>query len=221
VSTKNRKGAGAGQRKPAAAQQTRKLPLLPIIGGLVTVVLIVTVFLTLGDTSEAAEEYGSPTVTGESLPVLDESSDDPAVGMPAPEVGGTDFAGNEVVVSNDGSRKIMVFLAHWCPHCQDEVPAVQGWLEENRLPEGIELYSVATSINSARDNFPPSAWLEREGWTPPVIVDDEAQTVAEAFGLSAFPYWVFIGEDGNVVGRLSGAIGAAAFSALVDNLAAQ
>jgi thiol-disulfide isomerase/thioredoxin len=220
VTSKTRKTGRAGQ-KPAAKPEARKLPLVPIIGGLAAVVLIVTVFLTLGDTSEAAEEYGSPSVTGESLPLFQDGADDPAVGTPAPEVTGADFEGNQVRIAADGTDKMVVFVAHWCPYCQDEVPAVQAWLDENDLPEGVELYTVTTAISSARENYPPSAWLEREGWTPPVVVDDEDQSVAEAFGLNAFPFWVFIDDAGNVAGRLSGGIGGDAFGALAENLATQ
>lgn len=221
MTSKPRKPGRAARQPKAAEKQTRKLPLFPIIGGGVAVVLVVTVFLTLGESGEAAEEFGDPTVTGESLPVLESSSADPAVGSPAPEVTGADFDGNPVSIVGGGTHKMVVFLAHWCPHCRNEVPQIQGWLDENELPEGVELYSVATSINSARENYPPSAWLEQEGWSPPIIVDDESQTVAEAFGLNAFPYWVFIDAEGNIVGRLSGGLGADAFAALAENLAAQ
>ena len=71
------------------------------------------------------------------------------------------------------------------------------------MPEGVDLVSVATSIDPTRPNYPPDAWLQREGWTAPVIADT-TNAVAEAYGLTAFPYWVFVGPDGKVVARAIG-----------------
>lgn len=221
MTPKSPQSSRSKQQPAAGAGNARKLPLIPILAGLAVIVLIVTIFLTLGETGDAAEEYGSPTVTGETLPLLPDTSEDPAIGMGAPEISGADFEGTPVDVTHDGTRKVLLMVAHWCPVCQDEVPAIQSWLDDNELPAGVELYSVATSINSARANYPPSAWLEREGWEAPVIVDDEEQTIGRAYGLTAFPYWVFLDAEGNVVGRITGAIGGDAFGALVENLAAQ
>jgi hypothetical protein len=38
------------------------------------------------------------------------------------------------------------------------------------------------------------------------VVDNQANTVANAFGLTVFPFTVFVDADGIVLGRLSGAI---------------
>jgi hypothetical protein len=39
------------------------------------------------------------------------------------------------------------------------------------------------------------------------VVDDRTNTVASAYGLTFFPFTVFVDADGVVLGRLSGAIG--------------
>jgi hypothetical protein len=49
--------------------------------------------------------------------------------------------------------------------------------------------------------------MEREGWTIPIVVDDQNNSVSRAFGLTFFPFTVFVDADGVVLGRLSGAIG--------------
>jgi thiol-disulfide isomerase/thioredoxin len=143
------------------------------------------------------------TVSGDSLPAFAEG-DDPAVGLPAPTLQGEDFRGQPVAVADDGRPKAIVFLAHWCPHCQREVPVIQDWLDAEGAPQDVDLYSVATSIDPAQPNYPPDAWLEREGWTVPVLVDDADDAAATAFGLTVFPYFVFVDADGNVVARASG-----------------
>ncbi|NNL68590.1 MAG: TlpA family protein disulfide reductase, partial [Acidimicrobiia bacterium] len=106
---------------------------------------------------------------------------------------------------DNGKAKIIVFLAHWCPNCQQEVPEVTEWLEQNTVPENVEILSVATSISSARDNFPPSDWLEDENWPVPVILDSVASSVGVAYGVSAFPLWAMVDVDGNLVTRITGA----------------
>ena len=196
-----------GRRRPASpTPPQRKLPIVPIVFGVIAVGLITVVLVSFSGETEAEDEYGNPSVTGTVLPRFEQADSDPAVGSPAPEVTGAGFDGTPVVIENDGRPKMVVFLAHWCPHCQAEVPDVQAWVDAGNLPEGIDLYSVSTSMSRTRDNFPASRWLERETWSAPVIADDEDSSVADAYGLSAFPFWVFIEADGTVAGRITGGL---------------
>jgi cytochrome c biogenesis protein CcmG/thiol:disulfide interchange protein DsbE len=144
-----------------------------------------------------------PVITGASLPGFQSPNGDPAVGMAAPEVRGSSFDGTPVAIANEGRPKVVLFLAHWCPHCQREVPLIQAWVNSGGLPDGVDLISVATSIDPALPNYPPDVWLEREGWTAPVLADP-TNSVASAYGLTSLPYWVFIGPDGTVKARTSG-----------------
>jgi len=192
----------------AKAKQTgkgpRSVPIIAIVFGLIAVALIAAVVFGGGSSSQTTE-YG--TVEFDTvLPPMPQSQtmDTSATGLVAPELKGQDFNGHEVTITNDGHAKAVVFLAHWCPHCQQEVPRVQQWLNETGGVPGVDLYSVATAINSARPNYPPSKWLEREGWTVPVIRDDENNSALIAYGAGGFPYWVFINADGTVALRTSG-----------------
>lgn len=180
----------------------KKFPLIPVLVGVGGIALVATVLLTMSAGSTTGE-FGKPTVTGDALPLAGDGTD-LALGLPIPEVGGADFAGNEVTITRDGRPKILLFLAHWCSHCQAEVPVVQDWVAAGSLPDGLDLVGVATSTSSTRPNFPPSEWLEREGWETPTIVDDAEFSVGTAFGLDAFPFWVFVAPDGTVAGRTSG-----------------
>jgi thiol-disulfide isomerase/thioredoxin len=155
------------------------------------------------------------SVSGPALPVLGDGAD-PAVGVAIPEVDGKDFAGDPVAIRSDGIPKLIVFLAHWCPHCRNEVPVIAGWLADKGTPEGIDLLSVSTAASKDRPNYPPSVWLEREDWTPPALVDDADGTVAQAFGLSAFPFFVAVDAGGDVVARGSGELDVEALERLVD-----
>jgi thiol-disulfide isomerase/thioredoxin len=148
-------------------------------------------------------ETGTVRVEGTALPPFDSTDDDPAVGMQAPVVDGRTFAGSTISIGTGPT--VLVFVAHWCPHCQREVPRLVDWFGAG-VPDGASLQGVATSINPDRPNYPPSTWLTREKWAFPTLVDDDASTAAQAYGLTAFPYFVVLDAQGKVVARQSGEV---------------
>jgi thiol-disulfide isomerase/thioredoxin len=134
-------------------------------------------------------------------------------------VTGHDFDGGTVSIGGEGTPTAIIFLAHWCSHCQAEVPLVQSWLDSGGGVEGVDFVSVTTSSSSGAQNWPPSEWLEREGWSAPNIRDDQTNSVLNAYGGSSFPYWVFLDGDGNVALRLAGEIDIATLELAMNNLA--
>ena len=193
--------------------------------GLVALVAVVVLGITLAGEEEREPEREAlllpdVTVTGPILPRYDNTVSDPAAGLPAPEVSSFDFSGQPASIQHDGIPKIIVFLAHWCQHCQSEVPAVQAWINENGIPPGVDFVSVATAINEIRPNYPPDTWLEREGWTPRVVVDSAADSISNAFGLNAYPYYVLLDGSGRVVRRISGGIAPEVMGSMLQALAA-
>ncbi|MDK1011162.1 MAG: hypothetical protein QGM48_08835, partial [Actinomycetota bacterium] len=143
--------------------------IIGAVGGLVVLLLVAAVVF---GTEEVGAEYGSPEIVGVSLPAMPSSVsvDTSAAGLVAPDVFGQDFVGDDVSITNDGTAKGIVFLAHWCPHCQEEVPRVQEWIDNGGGVDGADRYSVFTAASSGRPNHPPSEWLVREGWTAPLVV---------------------------------------------------
>ncbi len=165
----------------------------------------------------SAPASASGAAAAADLPAFAPGADDPAVGRPIPEVQGSGFDGTPVSIKADGRPKVIVFLAHWCPHCQREVPVVQAWLDAKGMPAAVDLISVATAIDPNRPNYPPDAWLAREHWGVPVIVDADGQ-VATQYGLTAFPFWVTVGADGTVAQRLTGELTPDQLDALVASV---
>lgn len=150
-----------------------------------------------------AAEITDAAVSGDPLPAFT-TGDDPAVGSAAPEITGETIAGEPIEITpGDGTPKAISFLAHWCPHCQREVPTVTQWVEDGQLPEGVDLVAVATGIDRNRPNFPPGDWLTREAWPGETVVDGD-NAAAQAYGLSTYPFWVLVDGDGTVVQRWSG-----------------
>jgi hypothetical protein len=87
------------------------------------------------------------------------------------------------------------------------------------MPDGVQLVALSTSINRAQPNYPPSAWLEREGWTAPTLIDDANSSALKALGMSSFPGFVFVDGSGAVVSRTTGEIPMSSFDQAVNALA--
>lgn len=168
--------------------------------------------------SPGVEQTGPVEVAGDPLP-LHATGADAAVGMPAPSLVGRSFDGAEVRIEATGMPKAIWFLAHWCPHCQAEVPRIVDLVAAGAIPPGVELYSVSTGADPGAANYPPSAWLEREGWTIPVLVDEPSGAAATSFGLDGFPFLVLVDGDGRVVSRTSGELTPAAITGMLQELA--
>jgi thiol-disulfide isomerase/thioredoxin len=151
-------------------------------------------------------------VTGTTLPTLADGADR-AIGATAPTVTGTSFDGSAVSVQ-PGRPTLVLFLAHWCPHCQREVPALVKHFKESGLPGGVDVVAVATATSPDSPNYPPSSWLGREGWPTRVLVDSADSTAGQAFGLPGFPYIVALNASGKVVARLSGEFSGDQFDSL-------
>jgi thiol-disulfide isomerase/thioredoxin len=173
---------------------------------------------TTSTTADTAPAFGTVEVSGDPLPEYGAIDEDKVVGSAVPEITGHDFSGNAVSISNDGRAKIILLVAHWCPYCQGEVPIVHDWYAEADLPDNVDVYSIIVWTDPSRDNFPPSAWLESEGWTIPVIVDDEQNTAATAIGVSGVPFWVLVNADGTLYTRGSGQLDAEALDQIALEL---
>lgn len=188
-------------------------PIVWVVG-LVVIALAITIALSVGgDDAVEKNEIGQAEVIGEALPRF--SQPDTAIGMTVPTISAQDFDGDRIQVRSNGNARVYGFFAHWCPHCQAELPRISAWLEENELPDGVEMVAVSTNVDPIGGNYPPSAWFEREGWPDAVVVDSASNAVATGFGLAGFPYWVAANADGEVVLRASGELTTEQFETLL------
>ncbi|MFN8038494.1 MAG: TlpA disulfide reductase family protein [Acidimicrobiales bacterium] len=233
--TASRRATASRVQQARQSERTSRVPW--IIGGavaLVLVVLVVAVALTrksdtpvatggsgggsAGTVVSGGLSYGTVKVTGTPLPAMQPGAtgaNDPAVGQVAPTLQGVTMSEQPITIGNDGKPKVVMFLAHWCPHCQAEVPKIEQWLRANGMPADVQLYAVATGTSDQRPNFPPAKWLQKEGWTVPTMVDDQNGTAADAYGLSSFPFFVAVDANGKVVARTSGELELSQFEALL------
>lgn len=192
-----------------------------IFGGLLVVLLGLAFLGGDGDGGTGTDVLALPAaeVTGDALPTYGgDPSGDAAVGMAAPQVTGPSMDGSEELAIPTEGQTIVVFLAHWCSFCQREAPVLQRWVENGGLDgTGVNLVAVATGIDEGRPNFPPDAWLDRIGWTSPVLVDNDG-AAADAYGLNAFPFWTIVDENGEVMLRLTGELGEEQLDRLVADI---
>jgi hypothetical protein len=100
------------------------------------------------------------------------------------------------------------------------VPRLVEWRNDGTIPEDIDLVAVSTAVVQERGNYPPSAWLEQEGWPGRVMTDDADGTAAGYYGLPSFPYFVALDAEGRVVLRAQGELDQQDIEAVVSQLQA-
>lgn len=182
-----------------------------VVGAIVFVVVaaLLALFLSGGDEPGVSEDtqYSAVTITGDALPAPGGASADadPAVGTTAPKLEGTNFQSAPVTVPSEGRPTLVVFAAHWCPHCQVEVPRLVEWMEAGNGTD-VDVVAVSTAADPKAPNWPPQEWLERERWDRPVLVDDSEGSANAAYGVDGYPFFTLVDADGKVVWRGSGEI---------------
>jgi hypothetical protein len=99
------------------------------------------------------------------------------------------------------------------------VPELVDLIDSGQVPDGVSVVGLSTAIDELRPNYPPSAWLEREGWQQPTLIDDAASDGLRALGLAAFPGFVLVDEQGRVAQRTTGPVDQQVLVQALDSLA--
>jgi thiol-disulfide isomerase/thioredoxin len=152
----------------------------------------------------AAAEFQPVEAEGEMLVQLEDPNDDPARGKIAPVVNGFGFDGAPLTIAPTGKPMLVVFLAHWCPHCNAEIPRLIEWKDSGAMPADLGVVGVSTGARDDAPNWPPSQWVVDKAWPWPVMADNEDQNAAVAFGVSGYPGLILLDGDGKVLARRSG-----------------
>jgi len=211
--------------RPQMAQKSQpsngKWVVLAIVAAIATA-LLVAVVVGGGDEGTGgdvlAQENQPVVIEGTALESLGDEAIDSMVGQVAPTLNGATFDGSGVSVTpGDGQAYMIVFLAHWCPHCNREVPRLIEWQASGAVPSELQVVGVSTAVASDRPNYPPSQWVVEKGWTWPILADSSSREAAEAYGVSGFPFFVIVGADGTVKARVSGEVEIAALTQIVSD----
>ena len=194
--------------------------LLIVVGAIVAVLALAGIAVLAGGDDESAgvlapgetvagpsgpvEENRPVEVTDAPLPRL-EAQPDPAIGTALPLIEGQSFDGEPISLggATDGPT-LLVFLAHWCPHCNDEIPELIELRNRDGIPADMTVIGVSTGVDNTAPNYPPSEWLVDKGWPWDAMADDPDSTAFVYAGGSGFPYLVVLDAEGNVLARDSG-----------------
>lgn len=187
----------------------------------VGIAAIVAVATSKSETKTSVPQFGQPEVTGTALKALptDINASDPAIGRQAPEVTGTD-AENQPTSLPVGKPQVVIFAAHWCPHCNREIPIIVGLMNSGQVDD-TDMTLILTGSDPAAPNWPPTTWARKTmDWRGRTLMDSQDVRIAKAYGVNGFPTMVFIDADGKVTRRFSGEIPAELFISAVKEAAA-
>lgn len=161
-------------------------------------------------------------ITGTPLEKKPQEGSDPAVGCAAPIVDGQDFAGKPIRIGGPTDKPtVVVVAAHWCPHCNNEVPKVVDWVKAGGLADKVQVVILSTGAEAAAPNYPPSTWLSSKmGWTGATMADSEKGEAGNALGISGYPSFILLTAQGRVADRMSGELPIATFASKVKDLIA-
>jgi thiol-disulfide isomerase/thioredoxin len=143
---------------------------------------------------------------GDVLPEFDAPENDTSIGSVAPTLEGFTFDGSAMSIAPGatGRPMMVVFLAHWCPHCNAEIPVLIEWNESGGVPSNLDVIGVSTAVFDDRDNYPPSEWIRDKKFPWPVLADSVTSDGAVAYGVTGFPSFALIDEGGKVLYRADG-----------------
>jgi thiol-disulfide isomerase/thioredoxin len=157
------------------------------------------------DPAGGVQENGPVEVIGTPLAPYDSSIEDLTIGGPSPVVNGESFDGTPITFGGDSENPtFVVFLAHWCPHCNEEIPELIELNSDGRIPDGLDVIGVSTAVRADGENYPPSQWMVDKNWPWPVMADDTELSAIAAEGGTSFPYVVVLDTDGTVLARRAG-----------------
>jgi thiol-disulfide isomerase/thioredoxin len=138
-----------------------------------------------------------------------------AEGMPVPDFSAPGLVGGVVDRSDyEGSPVVLAIWASWCPHCQAELPRLASVMESYPT---VKLLSITTYVGE-RSGPSPAQFMKDAGLTFQVALDDANHTLANAFGVQAFPTVYFVNSDGTIMRALDGEVDDATLRTLIGSL---
>ena len=118
-----------------------------------------------------------------------------------------------------GKVVFLNFWATWCPPCKMEMPDIQKIYEkyekQGEKTEVVVLSVVAPNTQDERDVEGIKAFLEENGYTYPVLMDDGGYTFG-AYRISSLPTTFMIDKEGNVFGYVQGGLTQEAMESIIE-----
>lgn len=201
TTSKKRKSAKA---PPKPAKKNWAFPAVVAAVVVIGVVFVVVAALNKDPApqSDVALAGGGP---GDAAPVAAVEGT-AAQGQPAPALSGVDmYSGREVSLQDmKGKPTLVTVWAHWCPHCQKELPIIQQLSTEQAANFNFLTLTTAAGQQPAQTQYAtPATLMQTQGITIPTLRDDGMKAM-NALGAEGFPTLLMVDADGVVVGKASG-----------------
>lgn len=121
-------------------------------------------------------------------------------GKPAPDFTLTTLTGEKASLSDYKGKVVMInFWATWCTYCDKEMPDLQKIYEENKDKDFVVL-----AVNVGEDKKTAKDYIDKGGYSFPVLLDEDNTVAQTKYFVSAFPTTYYIGKDGNLIGAVQG-----------------
>ena len=118
-----------------------------------------------------------------------------------------------------GKVVFLNFWATWCPPCKMEMPDIQKIYEkyekQGEESEVVVLSLAAPNTQDEKDVEGIKAFLEENGYTYPVLMDDGGYTFG-AYRISSLPTTFMIDKEGNVFGYVQGGLTQEAMESIIE-----
>ena len=118
-----------------------------------------------------------------------------------------------------GKVVFLNFWATWCPPCKMEMPDIQKIYEkyekQGEKTEVVVLSVAAPNTQDEKDVEGIKAFLEENGYTYPVLMDDGGYTFG-AYRISSLPTTFMIDKEGNVFGYVQGGLAQKAMESIIE-----
>ena len=96
---------------------------------------------------------------------------------------------------------VMSFWATWCEPCKAEMPTLQA-LHDEYGAQGLQIVSI--SIDDAQTQSAVRPYIANQGYTFPVVIDEDSSIVQAYNTRAVVPYMLFVGRDGRISKRVTG-----------------
>jgi thiol-disulfide isomerase/thioredoxin len=121
-----------------------------------------------------------------------------AIGKTAPEIIMNDMNGNQLILSSIRSRKLLIFWASWCPHCQQLIPQMISWSQQGPnkdirlIPISLDDDKSALEKAIIDLKIPWPVFTDYKKWNSKAAID---------YNIYATPTMLLLDKDNKIIGK--------------------